>query len=347
MTGKQRFLTAIRSDETDRHSVLPAIDLCYAAARYGLGVGECFMNPGLHAKALAHIFECHPDIDGLYINLCLSPDTCESLWEDGNCFYGADFGGMTWAAPKNDIGSVKSRDITNLDDERLFTPNPLKDGILATLTEIPQDIRDEYMIVPGLTGPFSQVVFMLGLEETLIRTFDDPEGLEAALQARTQRALEWAEEYSRLGCECVWIGEGAASSSIISPEMYERFVLPYARPVVERLHQRGVRTIMHVCGDINKSAAVIAQTGVDVMDIDYMVPLDHAREAAGGKICLKGNLNPMELLTKSAPEIESACAALIRGAPRPFVLSTGCLVPRDTPPENVEAMISASKTVNR
>ena len=344
MTGKQRFLAAIRSDETDRHSVHPAIDLSYAAARYGFGVGECFMNPSLHAKALSFIFECHPDIDGLYVNLCLCPDACESLWEDGDSFYGADFGGMTWAAPKNDIGSVKTRDIASLSDERLFTQNPLKEGILATYTQIPQNIRDEYMIVPGLTGPFSQIVFMLGLEETLIQMFDDTAGLERALEARTLMALEWAEEYSRLGCECVWIGEGAASSSIISPAMYERFVMPYAQQVVKRLHQRGVRTIMHVCGDINKSAAIIAQTGVDVMDIDYMVPLDHARAATGGKICLKGNFNPMELLAKSAPEIESACAALISGAPRPFVLSTGCLVARDTPPENVEAMVGASKT---
>ena len=155
MTGKQRFLNAIGSKETDRQSVHPAIDVCYAAARAGFGVGKCFMRPDLHAYALSSVFESHPDIDGLYVNLCLCPDACVNVWEEGDCFYAKDSGGMTWAAPGNDIGSVKAREITELGDARLLSQNPLKDGILETFKRIPQDIKNTYMIVPGLTGPYS------------------------------------------------------------------------------------------------------------------------------------------------------------------------------------------------
>lgn len=342
LTGKRRALNAMLNKQTDRISVHPAIDVCYAAKLYGEDVGKAFLNPEIHAKALENVFSVHPDIDGIYINLCLSPSVIVKSWKKGDTVYCLDNGGMTWATPSEDIGTVRDHEIKSIDDPRLISQNPLKFGINETYALISPEIKERYLIVPGLTGPFSQLVFMLGLSETLMLTIENPDGLKQALEWRTQKAIEWADELINLGVDCVWIGEGAASSSLISPETYEEFVLPYASQVVERLNSNGIVTIMHVCGDINPSVGVIAKTGVDAMDIDYMVNLKEARKKIQRQICLRGNLSPMDLLGMPYDKLVDHCHQIIHSGETPFVLSTGCLVARDTPKENINAMVVAS-----
>lgn len=342
MTGKDRALNCMRNKHADRISVHPAIDVSYAARLFGRKVGECFTDPRLHARALENVFSVHPEIDGLYVNLCLSPRSCERKWNEGDEEYFLDTGGMTWYIPPDDVGSVKSHRIKKMDDPLLITQNPLKDGILETYNAISGEIKNKYLIVPGLTGPFSQLVFMVGLTETLLLIYDQPDELKQALEWRTRQAIEWADIFIESGVDCVWIGEGAASSSIISPDMYAEFVLPYARSVVEHLNLNGIVTIMHVCGDINKSAGIIAGTGVDAMDIDFMVDLETARKSIARPVCLRGNLSPMDLLTMDRDQIAEKCRKIMDTAGSPFVLSTGCVVARDTPPENINAMVDAS-----
>ena len=342
LKGKRRALNAMLNKPTDRISVHPAIDLSYASRLSGVNVGESFLNPKIHAKALENVFSVHPDIDGIYINLCLSPSVILESWKKGDTVYSLDNGGMTWATPSDDIGTVRDREIKSIDDSRLISQNPLKDGINETYALISPEIKEKYLIVPGLTGPFSQLVFMLGLSETLMLTIENPDKLKKALEWRTQKAIEWADALINLEVDCVWIGEGAASSSLISPETYEEFVLPYASQVVERLKSKGIVTIMHVCGDINPSVGVIAKTGVDAMDIDYMVDLKEARNKIQRQICLRGNLSPMDLLEMPYDKLVEHCRQIIRSGDSPFVLSTGCLVARDTPKENIDAMVVAS-----
>lgn len=342
LSGKERALYAMLNKPTDRLSVHPAIDVCYAAKAFGKKVGECFINPKLHARALDNIFAIHPDIDGLYVNLCLSPRSIVKSWKSGGNNYLIDYGGMTWVVPQDDVGTVGKREINSLDDELLKTENPLQDGIIDTYSLVSQKIKDKFLIVPGLTGPFSQVVFMLGLSETLINIFEQPEKLKRAIEWRTEKAIQWADEFIKMGVQCVWIGEGAASGSLISPETYSEFVLPYALSVTQYLKSHGIVTIMHVCGDINKSANAIAKTGVDALDIDYMVDLKEARNKIQRQICLRGNLSPMDLLEMPHDKLVEHCRRIILSGDSPFILSTGCLVARDTPKENIDAMVVAS-----
>ncbi|GAA0179889.1 methylcobamide--CoM methyltransferase [Clostridium sediminicola] len=348
MLGHDRCLKSLRGEKVDRISVHPEIDLVYAAPQFNVSVGECFIYPETHAKALVNSLELHPDVDGLYVNLCVSPKIAvEDRTElDGltkeEIRYIKDSAGMTWRIPNNDVGAVTEHDIVDLDDERLITEDPFIVGILETYKLIPEETKKKYLIIPGITSPYCQLDFILGMTPLLLAMYDEPEKLKKALQHRTNLAIKWANEYAKLGVECVWIGDGSASSSIISPEMYEEFVLPYVTQLVDVLKSHGITSIMHVCGDINPSIDVISRSGVDGLDIDFPVDLEVARKKVPKHICFKGNLNPVNLLQKSADEIYKECQEIILNAGEPFVLSTGCLLARDTPPKNVDAMVKAA-----
>ena len=341
MTGKERALRAIRGEVTDRPSVLPSIDVAYAPECIGRKVGECFRSPELHAKALMGALDAFPEIDGLYVNLCLSDSKLtrrlDGLYDDGY--------GLHWYVPEDDVGTVKYHEIEELDDERIGGNSSLKFGILETFSAIEASYKKNYLIMPGITGPYSQLVFMMGLENVMIMMYDEPEELKDAIAKRVEHAVSWLDELIALGAEAVWIGEGAASSSLISPACYAEFVAPYAGKLVTAARKRGIPCFMHVCGNIVPSIREIASTGLSAIDVDYMVPMSLVREHCGPGTCIKGNLNPMDLLNKPSGEVYEICRNIYRETTGPMILGTGCLVAPHTPRENIDALVQASKSM--
>ena len=341
MTGKERALKSIRGEKTDRPSVLPSIDVAYAPECIGKKVGECFLDPKLHARALMGALDTYPEIDGLYINLCLDGSRLtrqpNGLYNDGR--------GLQWYIPENDVGSAKIHEIEELDDPRIDDESSLRFGILETFAAIEPKYKENYLIMPGITGPYSQLVFMMGLENVLIMMYDDPDGLKEAIAKRVKHAISWLDDLIALGAETVWLGEGAASSSVISPACYAEFVAPYAKAVMDAAKERGIPCFMHVCGNIVPEIREIASTGCTAIDIDYMVPMDLVRQHCGEKACLKGNLNPVDLLTKTEEEVYQLCCQIYEETEGPMILGTGCLVAPKTPAENINAMVRASKAM--
>ena len=78
-----------------------------------------------------------------------------------------------------------------------------------------------------------------------------------------------------------------------------------------------------------------------------MVPMELVREHCGNDTCLKGNLNPVDLVTKTPDEFFNICLDIYKRTTGPMILGTGCLVAPNTPKENIEAMVRASKAMTK
>lgn len=347
MTGLERTFAALKLKQYDMVSPQPEIDVAYAAKLAGLNVGEAFCDEKKHAAALNNVFNVH-DVDGIYINLCLTDKDIKEYNKTDERIIIKDHCDAIWEFDVNDIGTIKTRDIKTLDDERLYNVNPYIFGAVDIFKQIDKKWIEEKAIIAGITGAYSHVVFLYGLEKTMMAMFDEPEKLHNLLEVRLRYALERIDELADLGCKLMWIGEGTASGSLISPQMYEKFVLPYQKSMVEHMRQRGVLNIIHICGDINNQIKSIRRTNANGLDLDYMNDLHMAKDIMNEKMCIKGNINPVDLQTSSAKEIINTCKEKINVFPenKGFILSTGCLVTRDTPPDNIEAMVEACRESN-
>ena len=337
MNGKERALAALRCQPTDHRSIFPSIDVAASAKYLGEKVGACFTDAKLHARSLEAVLDRHPDIDGVYINLCLTRRTAHPC--GGDRF---SDGVLEWRVPENDIGTVAVRKIQEPEDPLLWSENPLMDGVLDTFQEVRSAYRDKFLFLPGITGPYSHLTFLYGLENTMMLMLDDPDLMHRLLRRRTELAVDWGKKLADAGAEAVWIGEGAASGSLLPLRLYDEFVRPYAAALVDAMREMGVATLMHVCGDINATVSGVTGTGADGVDVDHMVPLRLAAEQAGRPICVKGNLDPVRLLQSTPEEVKRLCIETAAEAPEHFILGTGCLIARDTPPENIDAMQAAA-----
>lgn len=344
MGSRQRAVEAMYGRKPDRVPCMPFIDNSYSSPVMGVPVSQCFLDPTSHAESMLACLERHPIIDGVSINLCLADEIILEKQKRADGYVIKTTGGITWMIPYNDIGSVMEREIVSFDDPRLEFDDPLKPGIIRTLQAIPADIRRRYLISAGVTGPFSQVCIMMGIERVMLATIDDPAGLHCAIEKRLPLALRWIEEMAEYDPGCIWIGEGLASSSLIGPTTYREFVVPYERALVEKIRQVGVPSVLHICGRLKPSLDLIPETETNCLEVDWQVDLADAKSRIGDRVSIKGNLNTTALVS-SGPEViyEMSKQAMEDAATEGgFILSSGCALGRDTPPENVEAMAQAA-----
>ena len=335
----------MRGQTPDRIPVVPLIDTSYAAACYGVPVSECFLDPEVHARALLSCLERHPDIDGLSINIGIAPEVVRERVRTPDGWSITTLDGSVWHVPLNDIGTPVQHDISCFEDERLQTLDIMRPFVIETLRHIPPDVLARYNISVGLTGPFSQVAFLMGVQRALTAIIDEPEELKSAIARRTPFAVAWAEQAAAMDAPSVWIGEGMASGSLISASQYAGFVLPSEQQVTRRLRELGVPSVLHICGKADNLLDAMARSGADCFEIDWQVDLRAAKSRLGSRVSLKGNLHTSKLAQATPAEVyeDARCAIQAAGPGGGFILSSGCALGRDTPQENVAALARAAR----
>ena len=84
-------------------------------------------------------------------------------------------------------------------------------------------------------------------------------------------------------------GIGDAAASLVGADLYERHVLPHEQKLIAAIHEAGAWAKLHICGNISTIVGQMAQTQADILDVDWMVPLDKARDQVGPDVTLCGN----------------------------------------------------------
>jgi MtaA/CmuA family methyltransferase len=173
--------------------------------------------------------------------------------------------------------------------------------------------------------------------------FDDPPFIRDLFEFVLEMELRFAKVQVEAGADIIGLGDAAAS--LVGPEIYEEFVWPYEKKMVDGLHAMGTHVRMHICGNINRILEGVGKLGCDIVDLDFMVPVANARKAMGPQPVLLGNLNPVAALRNSTPPaITAAIAECHRQAGPRYIVGVGCEVPRDTPEANVRALTDYARS---
>jgi uroporphyrinogen decarboxylase len=149
-----------------------------------------------------------------------------------------------------------------------------------------------------------------------------------------------------------------ASGSLIwqSPRLFRELALPVLKRVTEMAFDLGIPTHVHSCGPekmlVKMAAEETKLTIIDPLEIPPMGDsnLAELKKLYGDKIILKGNLHTTDvMLNGSVDDVIQACKKCIDdGAARGrFILSTGDQTPRDTPDENIFAVVETAHTYGR
>lgn len=211
--------------------------------------------------------------------------------------------------------------------------------VLETVRLLSEYGRGDIPVVPLFEGPFTTACRVAGTEQVMRMTYRHGQLLGRLLERMTDFLAEFGNRLAESGADILIIPEPTGSSSMISPGMFEKFVMPGLRRLTDRLK---VPWILHMCGDTLLLLDLMARTGAAVLSLDQCMDLSRSRQKVPHAV-IGGNVDPVKALLMGTPRqvTEDTLRCLRQGGDR-FVLMSGCGIPPRAPRENVLAMIRAA-----
>ncbi len=172
--------------------------------------------------------------------------------------------------------------------------------------------------------------------------------LERALVTVRRAAAETPFESLVLGCS-------SSCNSLLGPALWRRLDKPFIAALSREVHAAGRLLHIHFHGRSRETLADFRELGVDCVcpferppggDIDGIEGLREARRALADRVTFNGNVHTVETLIRGTPgdvrrevaQIKEAFAGSAR-----CIIGTGDQVGRETPEENIAAMVEEGK----
>jgi len=206
-------------------------------------------------------------------------------------------------------------------------------------------------------SPFSQFVEMLDMREAMLALRLDSAKVRACLEALCRGTEAKMDGHARAGADAVLISSAYSGGGFISPRDYRQCVLPHEQRIIQtfRAAHPDVPVYTHTCGFLGDRLELLEETGtqgIDTLDPPPLgdVDLADAKARVGGRLFLKGNVDPVNTVLRGTPDQcrEDARRRIAIGAPGGgYILSTACSVAPHAPPENIRALVEAAEESGR
>jgi len=155
-----------------------------------------------------------------------------------------------------------------------------------------EDIGKDAVISGMIPGPYTLLLYLIEPGSLFIEMKRDPNVVLDSLLHLSSFLAEIGIAYREAGADFITIHDMGGSAEFIGPSKYEQFVLPAERYLIGRLPKP---TVLSVCGRMDKSLHLLAQTGADAVSVDHLTDLKSAREVLKD-VMLFGNIDPVETL---------------------------------------------------
>ncbi len=229
----------------------------------------------------------------------------------------------------------------------LRQPDPLGGGRMHNGIKAVAHLRERAgkdLLVEGwVEGPMAEAADLRGINTLMLDFYDDPKFVHDLFSFVVEIGLRFAREQVTAGADSIGVGDAAAS--LVGPAIYQEFIWPFEKQLVDGIHAMGVPTRLHICGNMQAHLTEIGKLGCAMIDVDYPVALDQARSQLSPEQIIVGNLNPVSELRDSSPSaITEALAACHQIAGKRFIVGAGCEVPSDTPEANLRALCDYARS---
>jgi [methyl-Co(III) methanol-specific corrinoid protein]:coenzyme M methyltransferase len=209
--------------------------------------------------------------------------------------------------------------------------------VCEALELLKEDVGEDTIIGGMIPGPFTLLLFLVepgGLFADMKR---EPGSVHNALFHLSSFLTRVGQVYRNAGADFITIHDMGGSPGFIGPVKYEQFAYPAEKLLVEQLLKP---CVLSVCGNTNKSLALLAQTGADAISVDHLTDLSEARKVLGETL-LFGNIDPVATLWQGT---EAEITEAVRRAKETGVDAVwpGCDLVPQTPVKNLKAYVTAS-----
>jgi len=314
MTSKQRFIAALERRTPDRLPVTTHHLMAYFLNKYmnGMGEQEFFDHFGLDPITYPQCFVLDATPDWKIVSENVSPSGEPTVRHTVRTPKGV----MTATIQSNEITGwltehlvKEKRDI----DRIAYAPVPRMD------VEMVNRAADEYgerglvrgtvqsFEIFGQPGCWQDAACLYGIEKLIMAAMEDPQWVHEFLGMLLRRKLASLGSCAGSKYDLIELGGGDASSTVISPQIFDEFVAPYDSQIIALAHELGLRVVYHTCGGMMPFLERIADMGPDAMETLTPVgmggdaDLAEAKRRVGDRVCLIGGFDQFHFLRDCTP----------------------------------------------
>jgi len=247
---------------------------------------------------------------------------------------------------KEDGPLIRSQVRTRTDVEQLleFDPQEALPFVFEAVRKSCAALNGKVPLIGFAGAPFTLASYLIegGGSRNYLRTkrviHSDPGAWRALMTRLSSVIAKYLNAQIAAGVEAVQLFDSWAGC--LSPDDYERSVLPYTRATIAALTP-GI-PVIHFSTGTGGFLKALRAAGGDIISVDWRVNIDKAWECLGYDVGIQGNLDPAALLAPPR-EIRRRVAEILRRAGgRPgHIFNLGHGVLPETPVENVVAMVEA------
>jgi uroporphyrinogen decarboxylase len=260
-----------------------------------------------------------------------------------------------------DLGSDDSDDAIQRDLDTINNfhwPDAKNCDWTETLGEIDRCINAGQAVLCGTWGTFFRTTYcFFGMQNCFIKMYEAPELVDAVARhvvdfylAANEIIYNKTKTATGNKIDALFFGNdfGTQQDLFISPELFDRFVMPYFKELVDQAHNHGIKVVLHSCGSIYRVIPRLIEAGVEIlhplqakaknMDAEYLC------ERYLGKIAFMGGLDAQNILPfGTADEIKKEVRRLKKTFGGNYIVSPSheTLLP-NVPMENVVAMMETA-----
>jgi len=339
----QIFKKAARLEKLDRVPMALIIDSPWIPGYVGVSHLDFFLDPEIWFQSHLKIHREYPDI--IFV---------PSWWlEYGMAAEPSVLGAKIKFWPDNTPSEYHT--LYHLEDIDNFPPYEVEaDAFMAlTLHRMKmqrQRILDTGEILPLATsrGPMCTAGFVRSTTEFMIDLVERPEGAHKLLDLCTRLIIDWLKAQARVmgpTVEGIFILDDIVG--FVNEEHYQEFCHPYLKRICDAFPKDWVR-IYHNDASIEACLEHLPDAGFQVLNWGKQTDIADVKARIGGRMCLMGNVNPLEVGVRGTPEEVRAATldVLEKSGGEHVILSVGGGTSPGMPRRNIQAMLAALQEFN-
>jgi uroporphyrinogen decarboxylase len=213
-----------------------------------------------------------------------------------------------------------------------------------------QQVFDAGYIMPIVTarGPLCTAGFVRNTTDFMIDIVENQEGAHKLIDLCTRLIIDWLKAQAKIlgdKVEGIFILDDIVG--FINEEHYEEFAHPYLKRICDAFPKDWIK-IYHNDADINACVDHLPDCGFHVLNWGKQTDLIDVKERIGDRMCLMGNVNPLEIGVRGTPDevYDATLDVLEQSEGEGIILSVGGGMSPGMPRENIRAMEKALAEFN-
>jgi len=206
-------------------------------------------------------------------------------------------------------------------------------------------ILDLGHVLPFVTarGPLCTAGFVRGTTPFMFDLVEDPEGAHRLIDLCTRVTIDWLKaQHKAIGTTVEGIFLLDDIVGFVNEEHYLEFAHPYLTRICDAFPADWVK-LYHNDAEIDACLDHLPDAGFTVLNWGKQKDIREVKRRVGDRMCLMGNVNPLEVGVRGTPEeVKAATLDVLNGSGGDgIILSVGGGVSPGMPRRNIEAMADA------